>query len=115
MDTNSLSHTNKLLWLARIAHYITVSARSTYVPGTEDIKEPKVLRAYNELLHRVTSSLTHHIKGEDDKFPIDAVLATMQEFADRFGRQSEIAWILKTIESMPYRESSDSARVNIPT
>ena len=57
MNLNSLSTSEETVLLARIANLLTVSARSTYIPQTEIIAEPNVLRAYNELLHRVTASI----------------------------------------------------------
>ena len=52
------------LW-ARIAFNLTICARLTYVPGTDDVADPPKLRAYNEMLHRVTSWL---YSGEDDSW-----------------------------------------------
>ena len=94
MNIESLSHLGRTILLARIAHALTVCARSTYEPGTENILEPKVLRGYNELLHRVTASITQHVEG-DEKFPLEAILQMMREFGEHFNRVDEINWALK--------------------
>ena len=42
---------------ALVAHNLTISARDTYVPQTNDIAEPAKLRAYNEIMHRVSAQI----------------------------------------------------------
>src|SRR4051812_45435575 len=44
-------------FLARLAFELTIAARDTYVADSEDIADPRQLRAFNEIQHRVTSSL----------------------------------------------------------
>src|SRR3954470_25018756 len=47
----------KVRLLARLSHELTIAARGTYVPGTEDIAAPRQIRAYNEMQHRVSTCL----------------------------------------------------------
>ena len=56
-----LTNAAKAVLLLRIAHELTVCARDTYEVGTENVLQPQVLRAYNELLHRVTASARDHV------------------------------------------------------
>jgi hypothetical protein len=63
LEIQSLSNTARALLLARIANVLTVCARDTYEAGTENVLEPQILRAYNELLHRVTGAATGHLLG----------------------------------------------------
>jgi hypothetical protein len=63
LNIESLSSAAKARLLARIAHSLTVCARYTYEVGTENVLHPQTLRAYNELLHRVTSSVVSHLSG----------------------------------------------------
>ena len=44
-------------FLARLAFELTIAARDTYGAGSEDIADPRQLQAFNEIQHRVTSSL----------------------------------------------------------
>lgn len=97
---DSLSHSAKIIVLARIAHVLTVCARSTYEAGTENVREPKVLRAYNELQHRVTGAVRDHIMGRGG-IPLETVIQMMQGFGAEHNRVEEIAWALKTVEEMP--------------
>jgi hypothetical protein len=43
--------------VARILHELTVAARETYAPGTDEIAAPRQLREYNEMQHRVAACL----------------------------------------------------------
>ena len=58
-----LSHTERIQWLAGLAHELTIYARDTYEIGTEDVCDPKRLRGFNELSHRVIGQLRHEIDG----------------------------------------------------
>jgi hypothetical protein len=100
MDVSSLSHSARTILLARIAHQLTVSARSTYQPGTENITEPRALRAYNELMHRVTSSIRSHVE-KTEGMPLEAVLEMMRAFGTQYNRTGEIDWVLKTAQERP--------------
>ncbi len=100
MDLDALSPKAKTVLLARIAHQLTVSARSTYEQGTENILEPQVLRGYNELLHRVTSSIRSHAEGVEG-MPLEAVLQMMYAFGVHFKRTDEINWVIKSAQERP--------------
>lgn len=50
-------------FLARLAFELTIAARDTYIAGSEDIADPRQLRAFNEIQHRVTSSLVDAMAG----------------------------------------------------
>jgi hypothetical protein len=54
----------KILLLARLSFELTIAARSTYIPGTEDIAEPRQIRAYNEIQHRVSACVCDLLTGE---------------------------------------------------
>jgi hypothetical protein len=104
MNIASLSPVEETLFLARIAHQLTVSARSTYVPQTELIAEPTVLRAYNELLQRVTASVIERVLGGKG-MSLTVVLAMLQEFASPHNRTTDIEWVLKTALNGPLPNS----------
>src|SRR5665213_1143140 len=52
-----LTHHERAIVLARFAFELTIAARDTYVPGSEQIRYPARLRALNEIQHRVTSRI----------------------------------------------------------
>lgn len=95
-----LSHSAKTLLLARIAHWLTVSARGTYEVGTENILKPRLLRAYNELLHRVTGAVRDHVNG-DAGMPLEAVLEMMAAVGKEHNITPEMHWVLKQAQSPP--------------
>ena len=60
--------------LAAYAHGLTVIARGTYIPETEDIADPRRLRLLNEVQHRVTGHMYHLISGDTKRDPDDAIV-----------------------------------------
>lgn len=99
MNFDSLSHSDRTMLLAYIAHQLTVSARSTYVPGTVDIAEPQALRAYNELMHQITSSICTHIKGKEG-MSLEVIVEKMYSFGRDFNKIDEIDWVLKSAQEI---------------
>jgi hypothetical protein len=93
VDISELPEEAEVAFLSRLAHELTVCARSTYEAGTENISEPKVLRAYNELQHRVTGSLRDHILGTKG-IPVSAIHDMMREFGSQHNRVEEMDWAL---------------------
>ncbi len=96
-NTESLSKAAKTALLARIAHALTVCARDTYEVGTENVLEPQVLRAYNELLHRVTGAVTAHLWGSEG-YSLEGILEMMQAFGERYKRVKEIKWAIESAQ-----------------
>lgn len=93
MDTESLSRVERTVVLARLAHELTICGRTTYEAGTENVLEPQVLRACNELLHRVTAAVRDHIL-ETDGFSLETILEMAREFGTRHDRVGEINFAL---------------------
>ena len=60
--------------IARYAHELTVIARGTYVPGTENIADPYRLRMLNEVQHRVTGHLRHLLENDPKRYPDDVIV-----------------------------------------
>jgi hypothetical protein len=84
-DTTSLSPEVKTVLLAQIAADLTVCARDTYEVGTEVVLDPQALRAYNELLHRVTGAVRDHLLGVEG-YSLEAILDLIQAFGKRHDR-----------------------------
>ncbi|MFZ6799094.1 hypothetical protein [Undibacterium sp. Di24W] len=62
----SLSKDAKILFLARLAHGITIAGRNSYVAGSDDLENPSQLRRINEIQHRVLGCLLHLM--DDDAY-----------------------------------------------
>jgi hypothetical protein len=70
----ALSPAGQLLVLADYAFNLTVIARGTYVPQTEDIADPQRLRLLNEVQHRVTGHMRHLLAGDVKRYPDDVIV-----------------------------------------
>ena len=86
LNVSSMSPADRTKFLAYLAHTLTVCARDTYAVGTSNVTEPKVLRAYNELLHRVTAAVIEHLNGSP-VFSVDTILEMTKSFAGHNKRQ----------------------------
>lgn len=101
----NLSNIAKAELLARIAHRLTVCARDTYEVGTDNVVEPRVLRAYNELLHRVTGAVSDHLLNRSG-YSLQTLLKMMDDFGERYGGPGLISWAKGPIERyLPSPES----------
>jgi hypothetical protein len=93
VNTDSLSHSARTALLARIAVELTICARDTYEAGTENVLDAQGLRAYNELLHRVTSAVVSHLSGTEG-FSLETILEMIGAFGVRHNRVKEMEWVL---------------------
>jgi hypothetical protein len=91
----SLSDTTKTALLARLAHTLTICARHTYEIGTENVLDSRTLRAYNELLHRVTGSMVSHLSG-GERDSLQSIIETIRSFGLNYGRSGEMNWVLQS-------------------
>jgi hypothetical protein len=89
MNIQSLPHGARTELLARLAHTLTICARDTYEVGTENVVEPRVLRAYNELLHRVAGSVVDHLLGKAG-YSLESILEMTRQFGTKHNRAGEI-------------------------
>ena len=71
---STLSAADQLRVLADYAHDLTIIARGTYIPQTEDIADPQRLRLLNEVQHRVTGHMRHLISGNTERYPDDVIV-----------------------------------------
>jgi hypothetical protein len=76
-----LSPAQKQRLLARLSFELTIAARDTYVPGTEDIAAPRQIRALNEIQHRVTGCLLDLMDNSTAELWIWPVIAELSEAA----------------------------------
>lgn len=92
-DFNSWSRKRKLVFLALLAHELTVCARGeTYEAGTDGVLKPELLRRFNELMHRVTGSIRDHLL-EKEAMPVSDVV----EMIERFGAGQNLSAEMKAV------------------
>jgi hypothetical protein len=94
LNVESLSDHAKTVLLARLACTLTICARDTYEVGTERVVQPELLRAYNELLHRVTGAALNHLL-EIEGYSLKDILEMLRAFGEKNGRAGEMRWALE--------------------
>ena len=80
--------------LGRIAHTLTICARDTYEVGTEHVLDPEMLRAYNELLHRVTGSFVRPLSSSPEQ-SLAVIVEMVHSFGIRHNQVREMDWALQ--------------------
>jgi hypothetical protein len=63
-----LSDRGKTLFMCRLAHAITVHARSTYVAGSEEVSDPRLLRWLNEIQHLLIGQTANAIARRAERY-----------------------------------------------
>jgi hypothetical protein len=91
LNLESLSVGAKTALLARLANTLTICARHTYEVGTENVLDSRTLRAYNELLHRVTGSVVSHL-SRSEGYSLESVIEMIRTFGLNHGRAAEMDW-----------------------
>ena len=61
------SRPEKLRFLARLSWELTIAARTTYIPGSDQVESPSKLRALNEVQHRVAECLYQMLDGSGEE------------------------------------------------
>lgn len=69
-------------FLAHFAHDLTVVARDAYEVGGDGLSDPALVRAINEVQHRVTSHLSALLRDDPKRYP-DGVL--IEIFLEGYG------------------------------
>jgi hypothetical protein len=81
----------KARFLATLAHELTVVARAaTYVAQSEQISNPPLLRAFNELMHRVTAALRDCLTGTEG-IPASTIVEMTRGLGEDHGINTEWA------------------------
>lgn len=66
-------------FLVRYAYQLTMLGRGTYVPGGDDLKDPKLLRLINETVHRALQHADACLAGRTPRRPIAALCSVLFE------------------------------------
>ena len=89
------STTRRPLFLAALAHLLTITARDAYPrAGATPEQTTTGLRCHNELLHTVLGRLVADL-GHTPGYPDDVFLSILVEKADRNGCGGELRWALQ--------------------
>lgn len=63
----SLDSQRQVLFLTALSHDLTVAAREAYVPQTEELEHPRLIRNVNEIQHRVAACTLQILYGETNE------------------------------------------------
>ncbi len=63
----SLPVSRRVLFLSALGHALTIAARDTYVPQTEELSKPRQLRRINELQHRILACQYELLTGRESE------------------------------------------------
>lgn len=93
VDLESLSEDAQTAFFDRMAHTLTICALDTYEIGTDNVLNPQILRAYNELLHQVTGSILSRLAGSEES--VEPTIDMIRSFGIERNRVEEMNWALR--------------------
>jgi hypothetical protein len=76
---SALTESQLVQFLVRYAYQLTMLGRSTYVPGGNDLEDPKLMRLVNETVHRALDHADACLSGRTPRRPISALHAILFE------------------------------------
>ena len=74
---SSMSDAQQIRFLAHYAHKLTVVSRGTYEVSTEDLADPRRLRHFNEVQHRVVGHIVKLLAKDTKGYPDDVLVKIM--------------------------------------
>jgi hypothetical protein len=69
-----LKHEDRIRFLLRLAHELTIVGRDSYEVGGNGLTCPHRLRALNEVQHRILASTVALLEDNPKRYPDDALL-----------------------------------------
>ena len=73
----SLAEPQLVRFLVRYAYQLTSHGRGTYVPGGDDLQDPKLLRLINETVHRALDHADACLEGRAPRRPVPALCSVL--------------------------------------
>ena len=65
---------DQALCLALYGYELTILARDAYEPGTDDVRNPRWLRKFNEIQHRILGHISKLLNEDKARYPDDVFL-----------------------------------------
>lgn len=84
-----LSQLEQLAWLSQLVHLISMFARGTYEVGADGVLQPKELRRFNELLHRIATFMKKVARGDNEGMPDSDVFELIERELGGLGVQAQ--------------------------
>src|SRR5262245_40353534 len=77
-----LTREEKIRFLLRLAHELTIVARESYEPGSEALAHPARVRSVNEIQHCILAFLIALTENDPRRYPDDVFVAILSEDRD---------------------------------
>jgi hypothetical protein len=84
------SREEKIAFLLRLAHELTIVARDTYEAGTEGVTNAPRLRMLNEIQHRILAFLIALCDEDSRRYPDEVLAAIVLDGGQDQGLQSQL-------------------------
>jgi hypothetical protein len=89
----TLDRDRRTLFLAQLAHELTIVGRNSYRVQSEDLDQPRQLRETNEILHRVTACLKDALQDSESGGFVESLGAIVLGTPDaELGQLMQWAW-----------------------
>jgi len=82
----SLDERELVRFLVLFSFELTVRARGTYVPGGNELADPKLMRLFNETLHRALEHTYACLAGQSARRTLDVLAGTLLDHSDSNAR-----------------------------
>lgn len=89
-------------FLVRYAYELTIAGRGTYVPGGDDLHDPKLMRLINETVHRALEHADACLAGHSLRRPLPVLSGVL------FGHDSPA---MKQVTEYAFREACKNINV----
>jgi hypothetical protein len=86
---HQLSQLEQLAWLSQLVHLISMFARGTYEAGADGVLQPKDLRRFNELIHRIATFMKKVARGGSEGMPDSDLFEMIERELSELGIQNE--------------------------
>ena len=111
---SSLETEGQVSVLAMLAFELTILARNTYVVGSEAVSQPKQLRVYNEMQHKLLGHLCKILSHDKNRYPDDVFFTIIFAMAEEAGILPNVRSILRKsleVQHTTIPEQSEKERI----
>jgi hypothetical protein len=82
-------------FLAILGHWLTVVSRGAYVVQSNEVRDPRLLRALNEIHHRIYAQIKGFLSRRSSTFPADVMASWLAGEGEGLEVQQACLWAFK--------------------
>ncbi|HEX8735637.1 MAG TPA: hypothetical protein VF721_09965 [Pyrinomonadaceae bacterium] len=94
---SNLSNQERVEFLVRLGHELTIEARDSYEIGTENISNQSKIRRINEIQHRIFLEILALVKRNEKSYPDDVLMRMILEHREDKSFEAGIAQAFKRV------------------